>query len=165
MNAAATALAAAMLAVGSIGVALVIARRSSRLAAAWIELEARNRRLEFRLDESEQALERAHRLRVELERAMHERGAALERSEQDLALFANVASHDLQEPLRMVSSYAELLAARYRMRLDPDADAIISEVVDGARRMHALVNGLLVYTRVGSQACIEPADAGRALDE
>ncbi|HTA58749.1 MAG TPA: CHASE3 domain-containing protein [Candidatus Baltobacteraceae bacterium] len=92
--------------------------------------------------------------RKKSEEHLIEKVAELKRSNDDLEKFASVASHDLQEPLRMVASFTQLLAKRYKGRLDSDADEFIGYAVDGSNRMQSLIKDLLTYSRAGSNGKI-----------
>jgi PAS domain S-box-containing protein len=104
--------------------------------------------------------------RKKMEEVLQERAEELARSNQDLEQFAYVASHDLQEPLRTVTSALQMFAKKHGKKFDADSDALIGFAVDGARKMKALIQDLLTYSRLNTRGQpFEPVDLGEILNQ
>jgi signal transduction histidine kinase len=104
-------------------------------------------------------------LRLKVEENLARKVDELARSNADLEQFAYVASHDLQEPLRMVTAYTQLLGERYRGRLDENADKFIGYASEGALRMQVLIQDLLAFSRVGRKDASKSFDCNDAVKE
>jgi PAS domain S-box-containing protein len=143
---------------GEIIGAAKIARDISDRKRAEEEIKWLNQQLEQRVWDRTRELEEANTQLVRRTQELVGVNAELER-------FAYVASHDLQEPLRMVSSYSQLLAKRYKGKLDADADEFIKFAVTGAERMRQLIKDLLTYSRVANpQGRQQDVDSNEVLD-
>lgn len=130
-----------------------------------------NRRLQSEVEQRRRAEEALRSINAELEKRVAERTAELElanarlaRSNGELEQFAHVASHDLQEPLRMVSAYGQLLERRYAARLDGNAREFLGFMVDGAKRMQRMIDALLSISRAARGPDLSPVALDTALD-
>ena len=117
------------------------------LAQSFDEMAAA---LEQQVGELKRAEGELKDLNEDLEKRVVDRTLELKRSNEDLEQFAYVASHDLQEPLRMIRNYLQLLQQRYKTELDPNAHDFINFALDGSKRMNQLIHDLLAYSRVGT---------------
>jgi signal transduction histidine kinase len=129
-------------------------------------LRQKNEELESSIAERLRVEEEIRRLNAELEQRVQQRTEELSRINDELRQFAYVASHDLQEPLRTVGSYAQLMGKRYKGKLDKDADDFIHYMVDGVTRMHVLLNDMLAYSRVteGGAHALVPTNCEKVLE-
>src|SRR5678815_1322691 len=118
------------------------------MMASWASRRAVTVAVAF---ENARKLQNAARENIDCERRVALRTAGLQRSNLELEQFAYVASHDLQEPLRTVTSFTELLSQRYVGKLDSDADEFMGFIVEAAQRMKALITDLLTYSRLNAQ--------------
>lgn len=101
-----------------------------------------------------------------LEEKVKERTKELERFNKELEHFAYIASHDLREPLRMITSFLQLLEKRYKDQLDDDANEFIEFAVDGAKRLDNMINDLLHYSKVtGQKGTLKQVECGEVLDK
>jgi PAS domain S-box-containing protein len=139
---------------GQAGIAIQKARLyddSQRAQASLREKAAELARSNTDLQHSAQEVKSAKEKLERVNSVLTVQAAELARSNTELEQFAYVASHDLQEPLRMVASYVQLLARRYKGKLDNEAEEFIGFAVDGSKRMQDLIQALLAYSRIGTK--------------
>jgi signal transduction histidine kinase len=132
----------------SLGAILVLGGGSFLLRA---KVRARTKALREEILKHMETEKELQKHKNHLEEMVSIRTTELTRSNKELERFAYITSHDLQEPLRMISSYLQLVEKRYKDELDADAKDFIDFAVDGAKRMQILINDLLRYSRVGTK--------------
>jgi signal transduction histidine kinase len=147
-------------------ISLLVSRVASVRGKVEAALRSANEKLDERVRERTEELERANRALREHEALLLKQAEDLGRSNVDLQQFAYIASHDLQEPLRMISIYSQIVGDRYRGRLDAEADDFLKIIINGVRRMDTMIRDLLSYSRAVHTASIdtESFSAGYAVD-
>lgn len=130
------------------------------------QVRSRTKKLTEEIAERKKAEEELHKHEKQLENIVADRTAELTRSNKELELFAYITSHDLQEPLRMITSYLQLIEKRYKDNLDEDGKEFIAFAVEGAKRMQTLINDLLKYSRVDTKGKdFVPVDCNQVLSD
>jgi PAS domain S-box-containing protein len=150
----------------------------SAISNRWLEVLAlpQGERMELYLrdiHERKEAEEQLRQVQEQLERGIHERtmelmsaNEELQRSNSELEAFAYMASHDLQEPLRMVLSFVQILQQRFKDKIDPETDRMMGFIIEGSFRMKRLIEDLLVYSRIRSQKSdLKPTEFEKVLKE
>jgi len=128
------------------------------------QVRLRTKELTEEIAERKRVQEALRHHEKQLEEMVATRTEALTRSNKELEMFAYITSHDLQEPLRMITSYLQLIEKRYFQNLDEDGKEFIAFAVEGAKRMQTLINDLLKYSRVGTKAKeFAPVDCNQVL--
>jgi len=127
-------------------------RAEDALMRAYNELEDRVRERTIKLQEANDSLEKEITERKATAEELRKKSEELARSNLELQQFAYVASHDLQEPLRAISGFTELLEKRYKGQLDDRADKYINFIIDGTKQMNQVIHDLLAYSRVQTKA-------------
>jgi PAS domain S-box-containing protein len=141
-------------------------RAEADLYNAYAELDTRVQERTLELTNVNDQLQMEITERKRTEEALKEYAQKLKRSNEDLERFAYISSHDLQEPLRTMITFTQLLERRYKGKLDPDADEYIQYLVSGGKRMQALVQDLLEFSRVNTKgAGFRPTNATTVVDD
>ncbi|AFC99194.1 putative PAS sensor signal transduction histidine kinase [Methanocella conradii HZ254] len=143
-------------------------RKNAEIAMrkAQDELEMKVAERTAELEKANAAMKEEINERKKIESALDKERLELKRSNEELEQFAYIASHDLQEPLRMVNQYVQLLAKRYKGKLDPSADEYIKFVVDGTARMRQMIVDLLEFSRVGTkEKPLEPTNLEEVISQ
>jgi light-regulated signal transduction histidine kinase (bacteriophytochrome) len=150
-----------------VGINLDITERKQieeKLETALEKSEAEVKEVLLKLAEANKALQLELKSHLKSKDKLKQKVVELKIANDEIQQFTYITSHDLQEPLRTMASYAQLIERRYKGKLDKDADEFIEYMVDGAKRMKDMIQGLLEYSRVGTEETIREFSADAALN-